>query len=79
MGLKSALVRLFFLPEDKFGDWCSSVIERAITDRFYDSHEDWVWDKTGLCMSWMKKLFDKGKSPDEAARIIERAYNFYTR
>lgn len=56
-----------------YDEWCEMVIE-SLSDDFYDKNEDWVINDN-QCDVWLNKLQDK--DPKEAARIIERAYNYY--
>lgn len=65
-------------PEDDFDNWCEDVLGHKLSDSFYNANEEWVDDNNGQCNKWLNKLYDKGKSPTEAAQIIERTFNIYT-
>jgi hypothetical protein len=64
-------------PVDTFTPYCEKVLD-AVSDDFYNKH----YDNSGFENSdtenrWLNKLFDKGYSPEEAAKIFERAYMCY--
>ena len=57
--------------------WCEILIE-SYNPRFYD----WAYELNNFGGSstetkWFNKLYDDGKTPQEAARIIEKAYSIY--
>jgi hypothetical protein len=47
----------------------------AMTETFFDANEDWIMTTYGQCDKWLWKL--RHKSPNQAAAIIERAFNIY--
>ena len=59
-------------PEDGLDNWCEVATE-AMTNEFWNVAEDWVLDSE-LSSEWFNKLFNKGKSPQEAAKIIQKAF-----
>jgi hypothetical protein len=65
-------------PDDGFDGWCEDVIGNNITDTFYNENEKWIDEYDGQCNKWLNKLFYCGKSPHEAAIIIERAFRIFT-
>lgn len=62
---------------DAFGKWADKVTHNEISDSFFYDHEDWILEYEGQCNRWLNKLFDKGRRPNAAAKVIERAYNIY--
>jgi len=64
-------------PNDEFHNWSEDVLENKITNEFYYENEKWIDESDGQCNKWMNKLYDRGKTPTEAAVIIERAYKIY--
>lgn len=66
-------------PDDGFDGWAEALVN-SISDNFYMANEDWLNEnKTdGQCNKWLNKLFyNRGKSPEEGAKIIERAFRLY--
>jgi len=77
MNFKTALDRyLTSEPDNGFTDYCEAVTE-AFTDEFFDKNETWIIDETEQIDKWLDKLFYKEIEPKQAAKIIERAFNFY--
>lgn len=64
-------------PDDGFDSWCDDVIGNKISEEFYFKNEDWIFNNNGLCDKWLNRLFDKGKSSEEAANILQRTFNLY--
>lgn len=64
-------------PDDGFDDWCEEGLGKGISEAFYNAHEDWFNESNGQCNKWLNRLFDQGKDPIEAARIIERAFSIF--
>jgi hypothetical protein len=64
-------------PNDGFDNWIEDVLGNKITDTFYNENEKWIEENDGLCEKWLNYLFDRGKTPTEAAEIVERAFNIY--
>ena len=62
-------------PEDGLDNWCEVATE-SMTNEFWEVAEDWVLDSK-RCSDWLNILFNKGKSPQETARIIEKAFMVY--
>jgi|688.fasta_scaffold1056132_2 hypothetical protein len=59
--------------DDDFDYWYDEVIDKYLSDDFYKKYENFIFEDRGHFNKWMNKLFfRKGKSPEEAARIIER-------
>lgn len=50
--------------------WGNQIAETEISSGEYENHEEIFWQ-------WEGKLFNEGKTVEEAARIIVRAYNLY--
>lgn len=63
-------------PDDGMDDWCEEL-ESKLSSEFYNKNEDWITYCDTQCNKWMNKLFNKDKSPEEAAKIIERAHKLY--
>jgi hypothetical protein len=64
--------------EDGFFDWYDIVLDIYLSNEFYSENEDWLLSSNGQCNKWMNKLFFiKGKSPEEAASIIERTVKIF--
>lgn len=62
-------------PEDDFTSWTEDVDEAYSPIFFSLIEEDWyMGDQEN---KWLWKLNQAGKSPKEAARIIERAHRRY--
>jgi hypothetical protein len=62
-----------------FDCWAEDVVENMSND-FYDGNQDWIMDLSpkGQCAKWMCKLFyQQNHSIEQAAMIIERAFNIY--
>jgi len=57
-------------PDDSFDNCCEDVAN-AFTDEFYEANEDWVTQSSGECNKLMNELFNSGKTPIEAAQIIQ--------
>ncbi len=64
-------------PDDGFQDWSERVLSNEIGDEFYSQNSDWLEKSDGLCVEWLNILFDRSESPENAAKIIERAYNLF--
>lgn len=60
-------------PDDGFDSWAEEVIE-LLPNEFFDKNEDWIMDSE-QCNDWLCNLHHK--SPEEAAKIIERAFNIF--
>lgn len=59
---------------DGFENWADDVIE-SLDNEFFEQNEDWVLDTEGTFNTWLNKLHHK--SPQEAARIIQRAKGIF--
>jgi len=65
-------------PEDGYDSFANHVIEKEISDSFFNANEDWILEHNGLFDKWCYRLFSKkGKSPKETAKIIERAFKLF--
>lgn len=53
-----------------------SVID-AISEDFYAAHQDWIEDNKGLFVDWINRCWSKGLAPDQASKLIQRAYIIY--
>jgi hypothetical protein len=62
-------------PHDGFDGWSEDACNK-IADTFYDENEKWINEYDGQCNKWLNELFRRGKSPTDAAKIIERAFKF---
>ncbi len=62
-------------PENALDNYCEDV-ENKFTDDFYNQNEQWIIEGD-LCSKWIQYLFRRGKSPIEAAIIIQRAFKIY--
>ena len=60
-------------PDGDYDNWCEMVLE-SFSDEFYTKNEDWIMDSP-QCNTWLNKLY--GKEPEDATKIIERAFNYY--
>lgn len=67
------------IPEDDFTPWCEQVYDSFTEEFYYDeAYQEHVgWENSELENQWLNQLFNKEKEPEEAARIIERAWRFY--
>ena len=63
-------------PDDGRDGWAEDVIE-AFSESFYNTNSDWIFSGNGLCNKWLNLIFNKGRSPKQAAMIIERAVSRY--
>lgn len=64
-------------PDDGFDGWCESSAD-FFTEKFYNDNQLWLDAYDGQCNKWLCELFyKKGKSPQDAAIIIERAFRRY--
>lgn len=64
-------------PDDGFDNWVDKLLNH-IPDDFYNENEAWFEDYDGQFNKWLNKLFyKKAKSPEQSARIIERAFKLY--
>jgi hypothetical protein len=61
-------------PDDGFDAWAEDVIGHEISEGFYNENVSWIEESDGQCGKWLNTLFRAGKSPEEAAKIIERDY-----
>ena len=78
INLKKSLDRyLTEPPHDGFDNWVEDILENQITDDFYAANEDWLYDYHGVFDRWLNLLCNRGKSPNEAAQIIERAHKLF--
>jgi len=64
-------------PDDGFDGWCDDILEKQISDAFFNKNEKWLLDNNGLCSKWLNVLFNRNKNTDETAKIIERAFKIY--
>lgn len=64
-------------PDDGFDDWADELIDKKLSDEFYNQHEEWILDHSGQCNKWINKLFNKNTDIENSAKIIERAYKLY--
>ena len=62
--------------DNGFDSYYDAVLE-AFTETFYQENEDWVMKDGNQINKWIVRLCDKDKSPEKAAKIIERAFEFY--
>jgi hypothetical protein len=78
MNWKTSLDKYLTAPhDDGFDDWADLLINK-ITEPFYGNNENWINECDGQFNKWINKLFYKrGKSPEEGAKIIERAFEIY--
>jgi hypothetical protein len=76
MNWKTSLDRFLTTPpDDGYEDWAEELVGNHISDQFFDNNEWWLKESDGQCKRWMNDLFyKKGKSPKEAALILERAF-----
>ncbi len=59
-------------PHEQADNWVDNVCEH-FTSQFYETNEKWInGEQSNL---WFIRLIDK--SPEEAARIIERGFKLY--
>lgn len=64
-------------PDDGFDRWCEDIIGNKVSDTFYEKNEERLNKYDGQCNKWLNKLFNGGFSPEDAAKIIERAFAIY--
>ena len=62
-------------PDDEYDVWAEDVITDKISEKFYNENISWIEETDGQCDEWLNALFRAGKSPEEAAKIIERDYH----
>lgn len=71
-------------PDDGYSQWYEEVIDNT-TDDFYYDIKYWLDDYENqenvalnkVFNKWLEKLFNKGYSPIDSVKIIERAFKFY--
>lgn len=66
-------------PDDGFDNWAEVIVDE-FSNSFYDEYYYWINDTSthAQCNEWMNTLFyKKGASPEDAAKIIERAFFLY--
>lgn len=65
--------------QDIFDDWVGDVISNMSDSYFpsWDVRVDFVCESGNEFDNWCDKLFFFGKTPEQAAAIIERAYKLY--
>lgn len=64
--------------DDGFDGWYDEVTDKHLTEDFFKKYEDFIMESSEQFNKWMNKLFfKKGKSPEEAGRIIERVTKKY--
>jgi hypothetical protein len=64
-------------PYDEFQDWVEDLVGNQLSDSFFNDNEDWIEVSNIQFNAWAQRLFMKGKSPKEAAAIIEKAHSKY--
>lgn len=65
-------------PDDGFDGWVDDLVGNKISEQFFNENEEWVEQPDGQCNKWLNELFyHRSKSPEEGARIIERAFKIY--
>jgi hypothetical protein len=66
-------------PEDcGFDSWYEDAVCNCISNIFYEKNKNWV-EYDEQCDKWLTKLYEKGYSPKDAAKIIERAFYLYVK
>lgn len=74
MNWKTSLDRyLTTPPDDGSEEYCFTVWDKYTNDITDDKWEE----NTELFEKWTDKCFDKGLSPEQAGKLIERAYSIY--
>ena len=58
-------------PEDSYTPYYEEVVER-FTESFYEAHEESIVCSDGSIPTWIERMYNKGRSPKEAAMTIER-------
>ena len=78
MGFKEDLDRWITRePDDNgFCQWTEDIWD-LFSDEFYMANSRWLDEYDGQYNKWINSLFNKGKSPQESAIIIEKAFKFY--
>jgi len=65
-------------PDDGFDGWAEDVLGNKISDEFYAKNTIWLEEYNGICNKWLCKMFyKKSLNPDNAAKLLERAFKFY--
>ena len=79
MNWKTSLDRyLTTPPDDGFDSWVEDTIGNKLSEAFFNANETWVEAYDGQCNKWLNELFDRrDASPEQAAKIIERAHSLY--
>ena len=62
-------------PNDGFDSYFENVTEKLSND-FFEENEEWVMESLQY-ENWVEKCLNKGLSPINSAKIIERAFNKY--
>lgn len=62
-------------PNDDYQNWCEYTYEE-LSQEFFDKNEIWLFSEHSVVNKWLESLFS-GKTPSEAAKIIERTYRRY--
>jgi len=63
-------------PDDEFDGWAEDVINN-IQEEFYTKNEDWVNENNGQCNKFINELWNRGKSPEDASKMLERTFKLY--
>lgn len=69
-------------PEDRFTPWVEDVYNAYGEDFYKMAYGDSDkaiphFEDSTVENGWLNKLYDKGYSPEQAAKVIERAYSMY--
>jgi hypothetical protein len=66
-------------PNDYFDSYCEDVYGNQFSNYFFETNEEWILDNDykSQCNVWLSRLFNDGKSPKEAAIMIERAFKIF--
>ena len=63
-------------PNNIFGNWVGDVID-YLANSFIATNGEFILDQGGSFDNWCDKLFFFGKTPEQAAAIIQRSYKLY--
>jgi hypothetical protein len=64
----------FLLPSEDLYDIYERNTRDSLSIGFLNNHLDWTLEIIGEYSRWSECLYEKEKTPIEAARIIERAF-----
>lgn len=70
------IINISQVNETEYLTWFIELHNNNISTTFYLVNEHWITTFNGLYCTWAYKLFKKKYTPEIAAKMIERAYQF---